>query len=231
MIKGYTLEICTGCLEDVITASSFPETDRIELNCALSEGGLTPSLATLRMAREITQIPILCMVRPRGAGFHYTAKEKELMRKDAELFLSEGADGIVFGSLQENRIDEAFTEQMVQLIHSYGKTAVFHKAFDETEDFSEAMETLIGLGCDRILTSGGQPDCFAGRKIIRELIEKAAGRIEILPGGGITEQNIRQILQASGTRQFHMSAKALRKDISPYYAVDALTIQCILDTF
>lgn len=229
MKNGITVEICTGSLSDVMAAVSVRETDRIELNCALELGGLTPSLSTLKQAVALTDKPVIAMVRPRGAGFVYNEAEKQTMYEDAVLFLENGAAGIVFGSLNEDRtVDEEFTARMVQLIHSYGRQAVFHKAFDETPDLSEACATLIRLGIDRILTSGGRPDVSSGSAMISHLLSVYGDRIEILPGGGVSEKNIREVLRTTGAKQIHMSAKVTVTQSGTYPAVSADRIRHII---
>lgn len=223
------LEICAGSLSDVIAASSVKETDRIELNCALELGGLTPSLQTLVRAKQKTDIPLICMVRPRPAGFIYNNDEKETMLADAETFLQNGADGIVFGCLKEDHtVDEEFTVRMVQLIHSYGKEAVFHKAFDDAKDPDAAVQALIRCRVDRILTSGLQPDVLQGKNMIAYLQKTYGKEIQILPGGGVTKDNIRIILADTGCTQIHMTAKTARQNDGSYYAVDAAKINAIV---
>ena len=226
------LEICAGSLSDVITASSSPAADRIELNCALELGGLTPSLETLRMAREHTSIPIVCMVRPRPAGFVYSQTEKETMYRDAKTFLENGADGIVFGCLNaDHTIDTEYTQKMAALIHSYGREAVFHKAFDAAADADVAAKALIACGIDRILTSGMKPDVFQGIDMIAYLQKTYGSDIQILPGGGVTKENIRQVLSRTGCTQIHMTAKTLCHDDTGYYAVGADRIREIAALF
>lgn len=230
MIAGITVEICAGSLSDCISAASVHETDRIELNCALELGGLTPSLDTFLSARRMTDKKIICMVRPRGAGFVYSDIEKDSMYRDAEIFLKNGADGIVFGCLNpDHTVDIPYAEKMVKLISSYGKEAVFHKAFDETPDPFAACEALIACGTDRILTSGQKPSAEGGIDLIRELQKRYGNRIEILPGGGVSEKNAAFILKKTGCRSIHMSAKKSAED-SPgsYYAVDPLRIRKII---
>ena len=144
MIGGVQIEICAGSIEDVITAEAFPEVDRIEFNSALELGGLTPGPASFLRARALSSRKILCMCRPRPAGFCYSSEEKTVLFHEAQFFLQNGADGIVFGCLNsDHTIDRAFTEKTAALAHSYGKEAVFHKAFDETKDMYAAAETLI----------------------------------------------------------------------------------------
>ena len=232
MIGGITVEICAGSLTDCLSAASVKETDRIELNCALELGGLTPSSDTFLSARSSTDKKIVCMVRPRGAGFVYSETEKDSMYRDAENFLKNGANGIVFGCLKEDHtVDEAFTEKMTGLISSYGKEAVFHKAFDETPDPFAAAETLIACGVDRILTSGQKPSVEEGIPLIRKLQERFGGRIDILPGGGVNEKNAASVLKQTGCRSIHMTAKVSVEDQpGSYYAVDPARIRKILSS-
>lgn len=222
MLDEIKIEICAGGIEDVLTASAFSEVDRIELNSALECGGLTPSLSAFTQARKATDKKLLCMVRPRSAGFVYTEAEKEVMIEDACYFLEHGADGIVFGFLKkDDTIDVRAVRNMCELIHSYGKEAVFHKAFDLTANLSESCQTLISLKIDRILTSGGKDTVLKGASALHTLIHTYGQQIEILPGGGITPDNILTVLQKTGATQFHMSAKEMKQDHGTYPAVCA----------
>ena len=228
MMGGYQVEICTGGIEDVITASRFP-IDRIELNSALELGGLSPSLSLLEAAKRHTRLPILCMVRPRTAGFVYSEAEFHLMKHDAASLLEHGADGIVFGFLNPDRtVDELRTKEMTDLIHGHQKTAVFHRAFDLVQDADQAMETLIACGIDRVLTSGLAPTAPEGAGVLRHMIKRYGRSIEIQPGCGIRADNIKELLQTTGASCFHMSAKSMRNDCGEYAAVDARKIQAVL---
>lgn len=167
-MKGL-LEICCGSFEDVKTAWQNGA-DRVELNSALYLGGLTPSTANLICAKEQCSIPIVTMVRPRGGGFCYSQDEYETMLLDARILLEHGADGIAFGFLTEDHaIHRNRTQEMIDLIHSAGKEAVFHRAFDCVAQQERAVEALILLGADRILTSGGAPDVWSGRTQLQKL--------------------------------------------------------------
>ncbi|MBQ1812197.1 MAG: copper homeostasis protein CutC, partial [Erysipelotrichaceae bacterium] len=145
MINNITIEICIGNIDDAIVAAKYP-IDRIELNSALELGGLTPSLETLRFLKTKIDTRICCMVRPRGGDFCYTENEFQTMLKDAGNLLDNGADGIVFGFLHEDQtIDHQRSKAMVDLIHSYGKEAIFHKAFDDCPDLDAAAKDLVSL--------------------------------------------------------------------------------------
>lgn len=230
MIHGIMVEICAGSLNDVLTASAFTEVDRIELNSSLELGGITPSLATLIQAKKLSAKKIIAMVRPRPAGFIYNETEKNTMLSDARIFLEHGADGIVFGCLNsDHTIDEDYTEKMCQLIHSYGKEAVFHKAFDFVNNPFESLATLKRIHVDRVLTSGGKPDVLAGADMIHDLQTRSENQIVILPGGGVNEDNVAAVLKRTGCHEIHMSAKSSYEDDGSYFAVDKERIQKILN--
>lgn len=209
MINDIRIEICIGNVQDGLKASEYP-IDRIELNSVLELGGLSPSLETLKYLKEKISTKICCMVRPRGGDFFYTEEEFEVMLKDARNFLENKADGIVFGFLDKNgAIDIDRTKKMSELIHSYNKEAIFHKAFDELEDQDEGTRILIGCGIDRILTSGKAvyPDILEGCERIKKLNKKYGNRIQFLPGGGVRIENIADVLKTSGVSQIHMTSK------------------------
>ncbi len=231
MIKDIKIEICCGSVDDCLVAEAN-HADRIELNSALELGGLTPSLATLTLAKQKTQIPLCCMVRPRTAGFVYTQDQIETMFLDAKILLDHGADGIVFGFLnKDNTIDILNTKKMVDLIKSYDKEAIFHKAFDECTDFDKASQDLIVCGVDRVLTSGGSsyPDLDKGCQIIGDLIRKYSGQLQYLPGGGVRAHNIKHILELTKADQIHMTAKSEYFDNGNYVACDDSQLKEILN--
>ena len=201
------IEICCGSFYDAKMAF-WGGAKRIELNSALHLGGLTPSLATLMLTKEQTNLKIISMVRPRGAGFKYNEEELEVMFYDAKILLDNGSDGIAFGFLTKNReIDIINTQKMVNLIKSYNKEAVFHRAFDCTIDPYIAVEILINLGVDRILTSGCQDTALKGASVLLKLQENYGDKIEILPASGINYKNVQEILTKTKTNQIHSSCK------------------------
>lgn len=206
--------------------------DRIELNNGTPLGGLTPSFATFLRAKEKTSLPFMVMVRARGYGFSYNEDEFETMLYDAKLFLEQGAEGIVFGFLTEDRqIDIPRTKTMTDLIHSYGSEAVFHRAFDNVRDPYEAIEILIELGIDRILTGGQEHNAYDGIERLKDLHDKYGTKIKLLPGGGVTAENMKEILERTGIREIHGSFKHYVSDptthrladndkVSEYFVVD-----------
>ena len=199
------LEVCCGSADDVIQAHRAGA-DRAELNCDLFHGGLTPTLGSLLVAKRETGMKIMAMVRPREGGFCYTPAEFAAAVEDAKLLLSHGADGLVFGFLHENgALDVERTRILARLCREAGKESVFHRAIDVVPDWRAALDALIGLGVTRVLTSGQEPDVPQGADTIREMIQYAAGRIEILPGGGIKARNVERVVAQTGCGQVHLS--------------------------
>ena len=241
---GITLEICCATAGDV-RAAALGGADRIELANAFYMGGLTPSMGTLEMARKICDLPIAAIVRPRGGGFCYTQDEYDTMLCDAKQLLEAGVDGIVFGFLtKEKQVDVIRTKEFVNLIHTYGKDAVFHKAFDCIEDQETALRQLIELKVDRVLTSGGGRSAMDQKAHLKHLIDDYGKQITILLGGGIRANNVRQLLQDTGATQIHTAcggfledftvsgnsvSYAYRQDVAPqlYEAVDVRQVKAI----
>lgn len=202
-----TIEVLCESIEDCVKAQEAGA-HRIELNNGVLLGGLTPSLGTLLEAKKHVNIPIVTMVRSRTAGFCYDDSSYSQMLLDCEILLKNGADGIVFGFLKSNRqIDENRTREFVKLIKSYGKEAIFHRAFDCVSDPYASIETLIELHVDRILTSGLEATALEGMNLIKDLISKYGDKIEILPGSGIDESNILEIISGTHANQIHGSFK------------------------
>ena len=160
-------------------------------------------------------MPVMTMVRPREGGFCYTQAEFDTAIEDAKLLLHHGADGLVFGFLHPNgTIDLERTRVLAELAREAGKESVFHRAIDVVPDWREALDALIELGITRVLTSGQEPDVSLGTGTVREMIEYAAGRIQILPGAGITARNMDRIIQETGCSQIHLAAHKQLADAS-----------------
>lgn len=206
------LEVCIASVDDTLAAAAGGA-DRLELNCALDLGGLTPSPGLLLEVKRVCRLPIFVMIRPRPGGFCYSAADFDVMRRDAEWMIANGADGLVFGVLHENgKIDVERCRALFAC--GAGRPAVFHRAFDVTPDPLAALETLIELSFARVLTSGQQPTALEGAPLIAELIRRAAGRIEILPGGGINAGNVAEVMARTGCNQIHGSFRSARRDES-----------------
>lgn len=201
------VEICCGSVEDVIHAQNGGA-NRVEFNSALYLGGLTPSLASLIYLKKNTTIPLICMVRTRGAGFCYSTEDIEVMCMDAELLLQNGADGIAFGALNEDRsIDRSTTKKLVDITHKYKKEFVLHRAFDCVDNPIKSIETLIELGVDRVLTSGFQSTALEGIDMLTTLQTNYGDKIEFLIGGKVNSGNVKTLVNTTNIHQIHSSCK------------------------
>ena len=206
------IEICCGSYQDGLAAYRGGAT-RIELNSALSVGGLTPSVSSLIKLKQETNLKIICMVRSRAAGFCFEKEDIEIQFMDAKLLLENGADGIAFGFLNANKtIDIDTTKKMVDLIHSYHKEAVFHRAFDVTINPIESIIQLITLGVNRVLTSGQKNKAIDGKDLIKNLQETYGAKIEILAGSGVNYLNAKELMNYTGINQVHSSCKNYKTD-------------------
>lgn len=206
------LEICTASVDDCVKAEKGGA-DRVELNCALLLGGLTPSSGALRESRASVRLPIIAMIRPRPAGFCYSRSEFAVMLRDAEMALSENADGIAFGILTAGgKLDLPRCRRMVKL--AAGRQIVFHRAFDVVHDPLTALQQLIDMGVTRVMTSGQEASAYNGAASIAEYIRLAAGRIEILPAGGINRFTIADVVKRTGCDQVHASLSTTDQDRS-----------------
>ena len=213
-MKRILLEVCCGSADDVIEAYKAGA-DRVELNSNLFHGGLTPTIGTLLVAKRETDIPVMAMVRPREGGFCYTDMEYQVCLKDAEMLINSGADGLVFGFLTaDGKIDPERTRRIAEIAKNAGKETVFHRAIDVVPDWKEAVDLLAELGITRILTSGQEPDVSDATDTIREMIDYAGERIQILPGAGITMRNIRRVAKETGASQLHVAVHRSYTDTS-----------------
>jgi copper homeostasis protein len=187
--------------------------DRIELCSALVLGGLTPSIGTIVVSKARVTIPIMVMIRPRAAGMAYSDGEFAGMEHDNDAAIEAGADGVVFGCLlQDGRLD---TRRMAALAdRCENRQTVCHRAFDVSPDAFEALESLIDMGFTRVLTSGRKPSAPEGADLIKSLIDRADGRIEILPGAGLNARNISRFIEATRCCQIHLSGFGLGRDRS-----------------
>jgi copper homeostasis protein len=195
------LEICTDSLS-VAKLAALHGCGRIELCSGLSEGGLTPSLGLIEACIRDVDIPVRVLVRPRPGDFSYSAEEFRIMLRDIELIKETGADGVVFGLLtNQGRIDRSRSLWLVEAAQPMGVT--FHRAFDYCRDPQEALEDIIELGFDTLLTSGQQPTVKEGVATLANLVQQARERICIMPGGGVRANLFPHILQQTGARVFH----------------------------
>ncbi len=199
------LEIAANSVASALAAQQGGA-GRVELCTALELGGLTPSQAQIAMARERLRIPLYVLIRPRAGDFLYSDLECETMQRDIETCASLGCDGVVLGVLDaDGNVDAARCRALIAAAGKLGVT--FHRAFDLSRDPPQALEDIVALGCERILTSGTQTSAVEGAALIRELVVQAAGRLAVMPGAGITAQNIAALAAATGAHEFHASAK------------------------
>ena len=213
-MKKILVEVCCGSADDVIEAKKAGA-DRVELNSDLFHGGLTPTVGSLLVAKRKTGMKIMTMIRPREGGFCYTEAEFAVAIEDAKQLLANGSDGLVFGFLHtDGTIDVKRTAILAKLAYSAGKEAVFHRAIDVVPDWKQALDLLIDLNITRVLTSGQEADVSNGTETVREMIRYAAGRIQILPGAGITARNYHRIVAETGTDQIHLAAHRSVADTS-----------------
>ncbi|XP_019631667.1 PREDICTED: copper homeostasis protein cutC homolog isoform X1 [Branchiostoma belcheri] len=204
----YNMEVCVDSVESAINAEQGGAS-RLELCGNLMEGGTTPSLGMLKVVKQKVRIPVFVMIRPRGGDFLYSSVEREVMMVDLCLAKEHGADGIVLGALTENgRIDKDFCAQLIGLARPLPVT--FHRAFDMVADPQQALEDVISLGCERLLTSGCDSTVLEGLPTLKKLKKQSRGRIIIVPGGGINERNLPRILKDTGLREFHCSASCFK---------------------
>lgn len=202
------IEICANSAQSCVEAEAGGA-KRVELCAGIPEGGTTPSYGEIRMAQCLTsKIDINVIIRPRGGDFLYTEAEIGSMLLDIELCKQLGVHGVVFGCLtKEGDIDVPLMRRLIETAAPLSVTC--HRAFDVCRDPFRAMEELIDLGCDRILTSGQQSDAVKGIPMIKQLVERADDRIIIMPGCGVREENIALIEQETGAKEFHTSARSV----------------------
>lgn len=213
MDASYQLEICANSVASAIAAEEGGA-HRVEFCQNLETGGTTPSAGQIRIARQRLTIGLHVLIRPRAGDFLYTDAEFEEMKADISFCKESNCDGIVIGLLDaDGRVDQR-TEELVTLAHPMHVT--FHRAFDVCREPFEALEAIIACGCKRLLTSGMKNTALDGVGLISELIERAKGRIEIMPGSGVNEANLADIARLTGANTFHTSAKAMLKSRMGY---------------
>jgi copper homeostasis protein len=201
-----SLEVCVDSVAglDVAAASAA---DRAELCSSLTVGGLTPSYGLL-VAAAAKDLPCFVLIRPREGDFCYNRREIDVIRRDIDTVRSLKLAGVVIGaSHPDGTLDEATLRQLVE--HAAGMPAVLHRAIDLVPDFGVALETAIGLGFKRVLTSGGTSEAPAGARVVRQLVDQAANRIEVMAGSGLTPDNVVQFVRETGVPAVHSSCSAV----------------------
>ena len=201
----FTLEVIGFTIESCILAQAAGA-HRIELCDNPGEGGTTPSYGFIKAAREVLKIELYPIIRPRGGDFLYSDAEFEVMKADVQICKELGCDGVVIGILNaDGTVDKMRCRELVQLAYPMGVT--FHRAFDRVKDAAQALEDVIEIGCERILTSGLVPTALDGAETLAALIKQADERIVIMPGSGVRSDNIIELAKRTAAVEFHTSAR------------------------
>ncbi|MGZ3851934.1 MAG: copper homeostasis protein CutC [Flavisolibacter sp.] len=211
---NYIIEIATT---DFTTTKSAVEggADRIELCAALTDGGTTASYGTIRKCREAFTVQLFPIIRTRSGDFLYTDEEFDIMKADVAVCKELGCDGVVIGLLKKDgRIDIKRSSTLIEL--AYPLEVTFHRAFDRCVDPFEAMEQLIEIGCQRILTSGQRPTAPEGVDLVTGLVKAADERIIIMPGSGVRKDNIKELAEKTKAKEFHSSLRGKQKTKMDY---------------
>ncbi|MGD8329476.1 MAG: copper homeostasis protein CutC [Acidobacteriota bacterium] len=202
------LEACVDSIEAAAIAASAGA-DRVELCADLVEGGTTPSIGAIERAVVDVAADVMVMIRPRGGDFVYNRRELAIMERDIEAVRGAGAVGVVLGCLTpKGDVDRPATRTLMQETGDLSVT--FHRAFDVCRDPHDALESLIDLGVDRVLTSGQQPSAPQGLELIADLVRAADSRITVMPGVGIDAGNILRVATATRAREFHVYTERAR---------------------
>jgi copper homeostasis protein len=214
MKEKILFEACVDSLESSIAAQDGGA-DRIELCSDLLEGGITPSSGLIDSVCRHIKIPIMAMIRPRGGDFLYTDLEFEVMKKEIEFVKKLKVEGVVFGILKaDGTVDKTRTKELVNLSRPLKVT--FHRAFDMTRDPFEAIDDLIEIGIERVLTSGQEIHAYDGVDLLKKLSERGGKKIIIMPGGGVDEANAAEIILRSGVKEIHASARKKKSSLMEY---------------
>jgi copper homeostasis protein len=220
------LEICCYNLDSALIAADAGA-DRVELCADPAAGGTTPGIGLIKTVRKKTQTELYPIIRMRGGDFLFSEEEFDVMLHEVEACKSAGCDGVVIGMLlPDGRVDKINSARLVEKAYPMG--VCFHRAFDWTRNPFEALEDILEIGCERILTSGQQPTAILGAGLIKDLLIQAEGRIQIMPGSGIRAANIIDLKNETGASQFHSSARTLKKSsmeyIQPFMNEDQSTV-------
>lgn len=200
------LEICAADIHSVLAAKRAGA-DRVELCSALEIGGLTPSEGLIRAAVS-SGIAVNVLIRPRPGDFLYSEAEIEVMERDVERAAEIGVNGVVIGALRrDGTIDLDVCRRLIA--KAGGVEVTFHRAIDRCRDMEEGIEAIIKLGCARVLTSGGRPSALEGAEMIKRMVDRAGERLVVMAGSGVTSENVLEIVERTGVREVHASAKGV----------------------
>ncbi|MEG0297234.1 MAG: copper homeostasis protein CutC [Clostridium sp.] len=193
-------EMCVGNYNGAVLAEQLGA-DRIELCDNLLEDGTTPSYGTIKRTIENIKVPSMVIIRPRGGNFEFSEDEVQIMLDDIKACKDLGAYGVVIGALKGKAMDLETTKKLVE--EAKPMQITFHMAFDDIEDKFAAIDQLVELGVQRILTKGGMANAIEGKDALRELVNYADGRIIIMPGKSVTKANRDEILEYTGAKEIH----------------------------
>ncbi|EKM15257.1 TPA: copper homeostasis protein CutC [Vibrio harveyi] len=225
------LEVCIDNIESLHNAIAGGAT-RIELCSSLALGGLTPSYGFMQQAAKRSTIPVYAMIRPRQGDFFYSEEEIEMMRWDIEAAKQAGLNGVVLGVLtQDGNIHMPYATALCEFAQALGLGVTFHRAFDQCRDAEKALEEVISLGCERILTSGLAPSAPQGIDVLKTLVEQAQGRIAIMAGAGVNADNVGQIVEQAKITEVHLSGKTTRPSHMTFIAEQSKMGAADIDDF
>ncbi len=204
-MENVKVEVCVESVYSAMVAQK-EGADRVELCAALTEGGITPSIGLVKKVRTALQIGVNVIIRPRRGDFCYSEEEFECMKEDIKSLRTLGVDGFVIGILTpDGEMDVVRMQELVSLARPASIT--IHRAFDAAKDPFKALDDCIALGAERILTSGMEDKAEKGIPLLKQLVVKAQGKISIMPGSGVNDHNICSILEKTGAKEIHLSAK------------------------
>ncbi|XAW90022.1 copper homeostasis protein CutC [Vibrio sp. CDRSL-10 TSBA] len=228
---SYHLEVCIDTIESLLHALAGGAT-RIELCSSLALGGLTPSWGLMRQAAKLSAVPVYAMIRPRQGDFLYSADDIACMQHDITAAHQAGLQGVVLGLLTEQgEVDKQGCQPLIEQAHSLGLGVTFHRAFDQCQDAQQALESIIDLGCERLLTSGQAPTALQGADLIAELVRQSNGRIAIMAGAGVNAGNVRALAQHTGVTELHLSGKTTRASKMRFIAAQSKMGAAAVDDF
>lgn len=225
------LEVCANSLASALAAQEGGAI-RVELCENLSEGGTTPSYGQILIARKLLKIQLYPLIRPREGDFLYSDLEFEVMKADINYCIEAGCDGVVIGILNiDGSIDKPRCSELVKMAKKKGLGVTFHRAFDMCADLNQALEDIIEIGCERILTSGGKSTAIEGVHVIAHLMEKAGKRIIIMPGSGINEANVADLIHFTKAKEIHSSARSTVKSEMQFQNNSIIMSSTYIDEF
>lgn len=207
------LEVCIDSVESAIAAQKGGA-QRVELCADLAHGGTTPSAGMIQSVRESISITLHTMIRPRPGDFCYSDREFDVMMRDIDTAKKLGADGVVLGVLTTNgSVDAARTKKLLQFARPLSVT--FHRAIDDCQNINHAFDEIARLGIDRVLTSGGKIDVLAGADVLRDLVKRSHGSPKVVAGGGVSFENVVEVVTKSGVREVH-ALSALSSELTAH---------------